>query len=199
MQPVLLLLTTTLWTCSIATQSASASSGPDRYSRQVYAVGARAHGLMRKSVIFLDGPISDDDGTLSPSRSDYSGDDYTETGGEARTPRASGLLLECAKNLALSGVGEIIFLLEDADHDESRRCTILHESFSDKMHLDDLGRIYLNAAEAECNDHADGGAIELIMEYIRRLNPQVKVSYMNRHEFISTSGVSVHRGGEHCK
>ena len=52
----------------------------ERYSRQVYTMGARAHGLIRSSTIYVDGPTT------------------------------SGLLWESLKNLALSGVGKIVLV-----------------------------------------------------------------------------------------
>ena len=52
----------------------------ERYSRQLYTLGARAHSLIRICSIIIDGPTG------------------------------SGLLYESIKNLALSGVGTIIIL-----------------------------------------------------------------------------------------
>ncbi|KAG7340147.1 ThiF family protein [Nitzschia inconspicua] len=55
----------------------------ERYSRQVYTLGARAHALVRSSCVIVDGPLE------------------------------SGLLWESLKNLALSGIGKIIILTDD--------------------------------------------------------------------------------------
>lgn len=148
--------------------STSVAGTSDRYSRQVYTLGARAHGEIRKSVIYLDGPIfqANDEGSAS----------------------ISGLLMECAKDLALSGVGEIVLLLEDNESEQSRKFQIVHESFSDKLELDDLGKAYLRAARAECSSKSESGnsIYELVAEFIRKLNPQVKVSLMSRSKFISS-------------
>lgn len=61
----------------------------ERYSRQVYTLGARAHGLVRSATVYIDGP-------------------YT-----------SGLTYEAAKNLALSGIGKIIIVTSELPHDEN--------------------------------------------------------------------------------
>ena len=59
----------------------------ERYSRQVYTMGARAHGLIRSSTIYIDGPIR------------------------------SGLVWESIKNLALSGVGKIVLVANEEDQE----------------------------------------------------------------------------------
>jgi len=57
----------------------------ERYSRQVYTMGARAHGLIRSSTIYVDGPMR------------------------------SGLLWESVKNLVLSGVGKLVLISDEDD------------------------------------------------------------------------------------
>lgn len=61
----------------------------ERYSRQVYTLGARAHGLIRSTTVYIDGPP------------------------------ASGLVYETAKNLALSGVRRIVLLRSDSFIDQN--------------------------------------------------------------------------------
>lgn len=119
----------------------------ERYSRQMYALGARAHGLVRSTTAILDGPlgagfnfsnnlIKEDvrvdgadgfDGMNSEKKREYS-----------REENPSGLLYEIAKNLALSGVGRVI-LVRDDDHDNG---------YFDGS-LDDLGAAYRRSAWAE--------------------------------------------------
>ena len=68
-------------------------SNDDRYSRQVYTLGARAHGIVRSSTtIVLDSPSA-----------------------------SSGLLYETAKNLALLGVAQIVLLDHSDGYDEDGR------------------------------------------------------------------------------
>ncbi|GAX24284.1 hypothetical protein FisN_4Lh013 [Fistulifera solaris] len=119
----------------------------ERYSRQLYALGARAQSLIRSSLIYLDGPPS------------------------------SGLLYETAKNLALSGVRHIVIVQSDDEMD-----TLYHNE-----QLDDLGNAYQRSIRAELEElghstkEIPSGA-ELLLQYIRRLNPGVQVSLANRNE-----------------
>jgi ubiquitin-activating enzyme E1 len=64
-------------------QKRKGNEDEERYSRQVYTLGARAHGLVRSSCVIVDGPLE------------------------------SGLLWESLKNLALSGIGKIVVLTTD--------------------------------------------------------------------------------------
>jgi ubiquitin-activating enzyme E1 len=126
----------------------------ERYSRQFYALGARAHSLVRTSTIIIDGPPE------------------------------SGLVYECVKNLALTGVGAIIFLAT------SDMCeTTVHESNYLNSNMDDLGRIYRQGAHAECvasgMEEASGCSFDLIKEYVRRLNPSIQVQVHRREDFLS--------------
>ena len=132
----------------------------ERYSRQVYTLGARAHGLVRSCTVVLDGPPS------------------------------SGLLYECGKNLALSGVGSVV-LLVGTDREDGTDAAYHHAA------LDDLGRAYGRAARAETGmDPSPGGGgagnwvelAELAAEEVRRLNPAVRVSTMAREEFLRLCG-----------
>lgn len=131
---------------------ATSSADEERYSRQVYTLGARAHALVRQTTVILDGPPT------------------------------SGLLYECGKNLALSGVGSVVLLVDD--NPESRS---VHSAYHYSK-LDDLGRAYRNAAMAETGVDIDveaEGEEELVAEYLRRLNPSLKVSVHKRSEFMS--------------
>jgi len=127
---------------------ATEEADEERYSRQVYTLGARAHALVRSSTIFIDGPAS------------------------------SGLVYECAKNLALSGVGSIVILVND-DENESEQ--LYHNSG-----LDDLGNAYQRAARAEIGHEAPEDDETVLMEYLKRLNPSVTVSIARRSEHFST-------------
>ena len=125
----------------------------ERYSRQFYTLGARAHSLVRQSTILVDGP----------SR--------------------SGLVYETVKNLALSGVGQVILLVNDDDEGQGK----IEENYFDEE-MDDLGVVYRRGAMAECfpnRDEADIASVDLIVEYVRRLNPSVKISVMNRRNFLA--------------
>mmetsp|Transcript_5712 Transcript_5712/g.8288 ORF Transcript_5712/g.8288 Transcript_5712/m.8288 type:complete len:1108 (+) Transcript_5712:146-3469(+) len=128
----------------------------ERYSRQVYALGKRAHGLIRTSKVYLDGPPS------------------------------SGLLYECAKNLVLSGVGSITILKPSSQKnklDDDYHCA----------NFDDLGRSYQQAARSELEVDQVVDEHTLLQNYLRRLNPSVKVSVMTLDEVkkCSEEGVFV--------
>ena len=129
------------------------SQDEERYSRQLYTLGARAHSLVRSSTILIDGP----------SR--------------------SGLMYEAAKNLALSGVGKII-LIENEDEESVKLESAYHE-FS----LDDLGAVYRRSAVAECFKTEEAASevsdTEIMVEYIKRLNPSVNVQIMSRSKLIA--------------
>jgi len=105
-----------------SSSSSSSSADEERYSRQVYTLGARAHALVRQTTAILDGPPT------------------------------SGLLYECGKNLALSGVGSVVLLVDD--NPESRS---VHNGYH-CARLDDLGRGYRNAAMAETGMGTGAGA-----------------------------------------
>ncbi len=61
----------------------------ERYSRQVYTLGARAHALVRSATVYIDGPST------------------------------SGLTYEAAKNLALSGIGKIVIVTSESSLDDN--------------------------------------------------------------------------------
>jgi hypothetical protein len=103
------------------------------YSRQVYAVGARAHGLVRRATAVLDGPLG--------GRRGAGGD-----GAGRATP--SGLLYEVAKNLALSGVGRLVLVEEDGGEGGGAGAGYFDGA------LDDLGAAYRRAALAEVGTDA---------------------------------------------
>ena len=130
------------WTKSIRGGATDASDqDEERYSRQVYTLGARAHGLVRSSVVYVDGP----------SR--------------------SGLVYECVKNLALSGVGTIAIVTSDDSVDTNY--------FNSQ--LDSLGSTYVRAARAELDDSSSDDT-QLLVEFIKRLNPSLTVKKVPRSE-----------------
>ena len=122
----------------------STSDDDERYSRQMYALGARAHQLVRSTTAILDGPLGGNGGKykqqqkknnylicnngsadgfdrVATTTSAYSKEDTTATADNyytgTTTTTPSGLLYEIAKNLALSGVGRIILVQDDDDAD----------------------------------------------------------------------------------
>jgi len=135
----------------------------ERYSRQVYTLGARAHSLVRSSTIVIDGPA------------------------------ASGLVYEIVKNLALSGVGQII-ILSNKNNNEDDENVMKKDSNYYCGELDDLGKTYQRGALAECfpnhdsndnnNEEENIKDLDLILEYTKRLNPSVKVQTTTRDDFI---------------
>lgn len=120
----------------------------ERYSRQIYTLGATAHGFIRSATVYLDAPTS------------------------------SGLLFECAKNLALSGVGNIVIL---TSNDAS-------ENLYHTRAYDDLGQAYGRAARSEMGYTLDDGNSDeaVLLEFICRLNPSISVTVMKRSELEST-------------
>ncbi|KAL3944878.1 MAG: hypothetical protein SGBAC_001021 [Bacillariaceae sp.] len=122
----------------------------ERYSRQVYTLGARAHGMVRSSTVYVDGPSE------------------------------SGLLYECVKNLALSGVGKIVLVTSDE--------TVASAYHSTDM--DDLGRAYISGARAELglSDDEAVSSDSIFVEFLRRLNPALEVDIIARSELQEISG-----------
>eukprot|EP00577_Skeletonema_sp_RCC1716_P004352 CAMPEP_0113411772 /NCGR_PEP_ID=MMETSP0013_2-20120614/22462_1 /TAXON_ID=2843 ORGANISM="Skeletonema costatum, Strain 1716" /NCGR_SAMPLE_ID=MMETSP0013_2 /ASSEMBLY_ACC=CAM_ASM_000158 /LENGTH=1402 /DNA_ID=CAMNT_0000298185 /DNA_START=1399 /DNA_END=5607 /DNA_ORIENTATION=- /assembly_acc=CAM_ASM_000158 len=132
----------------------------ERYSRQMFALGARAHKLVRSTTAILDGPMGgklaskmDDDDDVIIDGAD--GFDGLQGNGEEKNNSKndavatisevpSGLLYEVAKNLALSGVGRII--LVDDDNDDA--ATPTDAGYFDGA-LDDLGAAYRRSALSE--------------------------------------------------
>ncbi|KAL7437868.1 hypothetical protein ACHAXH_005809 [Discostella pseudostelligera] len=139
----------------------------ERYSRQMYTLGARAHNLVRSTTAILDGPLGGKkrlhaissasldvryqgaDGFEGVDANDddlyannHVGDDLLLTN---ETP--SGLLYEIAKNLALSGVGRII-LVQDDYNDDGEELGWIDTGYFDGS-LDDLGAAYHRAALEE--------------------------------------------------
>ena len=131
-----------------ASHENTSSEEEERYSRQVYAVGKRAHGLIRSSVIYLDGPV------------------------------ASGLLYETAKNLALSGIRKLVLIVHEEQDESDDDKHLNKDGWYHKQALDDLGNAYLRAARAELerDDDDKASAAAILAEYIQRLNPFVQVS-----------------------
>ncbi len=134
----------------------------ERYSRQMYTLGARAHNLVRSTTAILDGPLGGKrrSHALSGSSLDvrckgadgfegveanhhdlHATTDVNDTLQTNETP--SGLLYEIAKNLALSGVGRII-LVQNDNNDEGS----IDAGYFDGS-LDDLGAAYHRAALEE--------------------------------------------------
>ena len=128
----------------------------ERYSRQVYTLGAKAHGRVRSSTVYIDGPTK------------------------------SGLVYECAKNLALSGVGCIVIVTSNEDQDSKYH----NEQY------DDMGRAYGRAARAELGlDNKDDATItndedDLLVEFLCRLNPSLKVRSISRSDLASKTDES---------
>ncbi|CAJ1969534.1 unnamed protein product [Cylindrotheca closterium] len=123
----------------------------ERYSRQVYTLGARAHGMVRSSTVYVDGPSD------------------------------SGLLYECVKNLALSGVGKIVLVTSDETMDAAYHST----------DMDDLGRTYISGARAELGLSGHGSSVSsdsIFVEFLRRLNPSLHVGSVARSELQEISG-----------
>jgi ubiquitin-activating enzyme E1 len=172
----------------------------ERYSRQMYALGARAHGLVRSTTAILDGPM----GKIIKSSISQNGEHGFRSlhpGQQNGKDIPSGLLYEMAKNLALSGVGRIILVRNDDGFDAQ---------YFDGT-LDDLGAAYHRAALAEVfpesekramnerdedemevededfsdemDDEKEDGAV-LLAEYIQRLNPGVQVDILTRAKIL---------------
>jgi len=133
-------------------QESSAEVSPqdeERYSRQLYVLGARAHSLVRKSTLIVDGPLE------------------------------SGLLYEILKNVALSGVGSIILLLDD--HQDIKN---LHKCYHNEQY-DDLGNAYRRAALEEINNSDDRDEVQMIIDFLQRLNPSLSVSFRYRSDLAA--------------
>ena len=149
----------------------------ERYSRQLYTLGGRAQALVRGCTVIIDGPLQD-------TNNNKDGDDANGV---------SGLLCECVKNLALSGVGSIVLLVDDErnnDMNETNNMNNYHDPSGD-----DLGTSYIKGA---LNEHCEMSIIssdnnqssllnsksKLLEWYIKRLNPGVKVSTLSRQLFL---------------
>ncbi len=152
----------------------------ERYSRQLFTLGARAHSLIRVSTIIIDGPTG------------------------------SGLLYESVKNLALSGVGKIIIITnKEDDYDKSHSVTCSFDVRKEQKYfdseMDDLGIMYKRGARAECFPNIKEtellDELELILEYVKRLNPNVKIRSEKRVNFIelieSQQDIESDESGQH--
>ncbi|KAL3802952.1 hypothetical protein HJC23_011575 [Cyclotella cryptica] len=198
----------------------------ERYSRQMYALGARAHGLVRSTTAILDGPLGmvsrprsarvssrGEHGFRSLHESESDGPNSASSGKEI----PSGLLYEIAKNLALSGVGRIILVQNsgidvgyfDGAFDDLGAAyyrAALSEVFPSR-HADDAGKDREeDILEVENEDYSDelddglgvDGAV-LLGEYIQRLNPGVQVDIVSRAkllELLRSSEEIAQDGGE---
>lgn len=126
----------------------NAEDDEERYSRQVYTLGSQAHKRIRSATVYLDGP-----------------------------PKA-GLVFECAKNLALSGVKHLILVKNDEEGSE------LEANYFNPS-LDDLGETYRRGARTEMRSlseetYSDLEDEDLLMKYLCLLNPNVVVSSIDR-------------------
>jgi len=136
----------------------------ERYSRQMYALGARAHKLVRSTTAILDGPLGGRLLPTPPSNVKVDGADgfdglqssdqsksssIVKKSVNKRSEIPSGLLYEIAKNLALSGVGRIILVQDDNDNDISTEEKNYNDIGYFDGSLDDLGAAYHRAALAE--------------------------------------------------
>lgn len=132
----------------------------ERYSRQVYTLGARAQGLIRSSTIYLDGPPS------------------------------SGLLYEIAKNLALSGVGHIVLLIPQHDENSNLQSvnddSYYHHPTLDDLGSA-YQRAARAELRPDANDDDDNAYDDwqLLEKYIQRLNPFVAVTRLSRSEWMN--------------
>jgi len=139
----------------------------ERYSRQMYALGARAHKLVRSTTAILDGPLGGKIGNSAAVPVDEVGidgaDGFEGLGTDpinsasvksescgSKTP--SGLLYEIAKNLALSGVGRIVLVRDD----DAESSIATHDAGYFDGSLDDLGAAYHRAALAEISSDRNG-------------------------------------------
>ena len=144
------------------TDDATSTNDDERYSRQVYTLGKQAHGLIRTATVYIDGPPQ------------------------------SGLVYECAKNLALSGIRHIILVTAPSDLVDTN--TVIgkaHDGYHNPE-LDDLGRTYQKGAKAEIYGDSDANISDaaLLVEYIRRLNPSVLVTQVDRSTLTDGIGIS---------
>lgn len=129
----------------VTVRGGSSESDEERYSRQVYTLGARAHGMVRSATVYVDGPSE------------------------------SGLLYECIKNLALSGIGKIIMVSSDEKVDKDYHSAI----------WDDLGRTYITGAKAELGLKDDDNIVkasDITVEFLQKLNPSLTVETITRDE-----------------
>ena len=121
----------------------------ERYSRQVYALGHRAHRLIRSSAVYLDGPLN------------------------------SGLVYEIAKNLVLSGIHRLVLVVRSSETTTTTGITAHCSNYHNPL-LDDLGAAYVRAAAQETkhdmpSDDDQSRQSDILLEYIKRLNPSVQV------------------------
>lgn len=147
-------------------QNKGGDDDDERYSRQVYTLGARAHRLVRTATIYLDGPLE------------------------------SGLVYECAKNLALSGLGNIVLLVSDTDTKDNTGTDLVEDRYH-KSDWDDLGQAYHRAARTELG-YDDGrenevSSAHVLMEFIQRLNPSVHVSILPRSDLLEQTSMSTRK------
>jgi ubiquitin-activating enzyme E1 len=152
----------------------------ERYSRQVYTLGKRAHGLIRSSTVYLDGPAT------------------------------SGLTYETAKNLALSGIRRLVLVVAAPSSSSSSSTEQAQPKSIDETYhnadMDDLGKAYIRASisevigdESSTNNSSSSSSSssdassydEIFLGYIKRLNPSVQVSRVERSALFSTSPSSV--------
>jgi len=139
----------------------------ERYSRQVYTMGARAHGLIRSSTIYVDGPIR------------------------------SGLLWESIKNLALSGVGSIVVVVGDDEQEKNKAdLHYYHESNLDDLGTTYIRGAMAELEEEYSNDDAlssssssssssSADLVKILVEFLRRLNPALEVTTISKQDFLS--------------
>jgi len=119
-------------------------------------------------------------------------------------PPSSGLLYECVKNLALSGVGRIVLLDRSSSSlsESKSSCDDSESEYEDELEsdiihyhnptMDDLGNAYMLGAQKEWelinpnsysnnkrnSNPIDLTPIQLLKEYIIRLNPGIQVDIL---------------------
>ena len=136
-----------------------------RYSRQVYTVGARAQGAIRAATVYVVGPWD------------------------------SGLVWETLKNLALSGIGQLILLTDDDDNDNNNNNntnTNLNKAYHAAA-WDDLGQMYRRGACTELGSGASSASRttrDLLLEYLRCLNPAMTVSTLAQHTLLQQTAAA---------
>ncbi|KAL3925701.1 MAG: hypothetical protein SGILL_000233 [Bacillariaceae sp.] len=157
-----------------ASDENTSDSDEERYSRQVYTLGARAHGLVRSSCVIVDGPLE------------------------------SGLVWESLKNLVLSGIGRIVILTdgEQDSQDVDEEALSKADKAYHMADLDDLGKTYIQGARAEISQSTEGSMDtettldKLLVEFLIRLNPSLQVSTMSKQDFSSDENLSAIDNGK---
>jgi ubiquitin-activating enzyme E1 len=83
-------------------------------------------------------------------------------------------MYECIKNLALSGVGNIVVVTSEKNEDSNYH----------NKELDDLGQTYIRGARAELGVEKEDTTKpdEIVVEFLHRLNPSLQIDTITRDE-----------------